>query len=137
MLAVLGVAAAVFLFTTWSSSRKSPQPHTEAAAQAEAGELVAPSAPLPPRTPDVAPPIETATEAPASRTGHGRWMAPAADTDEALDEEARLRGPSVGRFPDLPQEYWSELSRRNLEAKAERQRKLLEESLAPADPLAP
>lgn len=139
ILAVLGMAAAVFLFTTWSASRKSPEPHTEAAAQPAAGEPVELSAPVPPaRTPDVAPPSETATEtAAATRTGHGRWIAPVANTDEALDEEARLRGPSVGRFPDLPQEYWSELSRRNLEAKAERQRKLLEESLAPAAPLAP
>jgi len=138
VLAVLGVAAAVFLFTTWSSSRRSPQPHTETAAQSLPGEPVETSAPRPAPSPDVTPPSEAANEAPAtSRTGHGRWVAPEADTDEALDEEARLRGPSVGRFPDLPQEYWSELRRRDLESKAERQRQLIEQSLAPGESIAP
>ena len=138
VLAVLGVAAVVFLFITWSSSPKSPQVHTEAAAQSLPGEPVEASPPRPAQTSDVTPPSETANEEPAaSRTGHGRWVAPEADTDEALDAEARLRGPSVGRFPDLPQEYWSELRRRDLESKAERQRQLLEQSLSPENSLAP
>ncbi|HWO11050.1 MAG TPA: hypothetical protein VNN80_16260 [Polyangiaceae bacterium] len=139
ILAVLGVAAAVFLFTTSWSPRKSPEGHSEAAAQPVPGEAVEQNAPVPPaRTADLAPPSDTASEEPAAtRSGHGRWVAPAAGTDEALDEEARLRGPSVGRFPDLPQEYWSELRRRELEGKAERQRQLLEESLAPEPSLAP
>ena len=139
ILAVLGVAAAVFLFTTWWSPRKSPQQHTDAAAQPVPGEAVEQSAPVAPRrTADTAPPGETAGEEPAAtRTGHGRWVAPAAATDDAMDAEARLRGPSVGRFPDLPQEYWSELRRRELESKAERQQQLLEESLAPEPALVP
>jgi len=139
ILAVLGVAAAVFLFTTWWSPRKSPEGHNQVAAQPVPGEPVEESAPVPPaHKSDVAPPGEAASDEPAAaRSGHGRWVAPAAGTDEALDEEARLRGPSVGRFPDLPQEYWSELRRRELEGKAERQRQLLEESLAAEPSLAP
>lgn len=130
VIVLLGAAAAVFLFSYSRSPATAPQPHTEPAAQPVAADPVdRGSAPPPARVTDVAPPSESTSDEPAARRlGHGRWVPPTSDDETALDEEARLRGPSVGRFPDLPAEYWSELRRRDRESKAERQRQLAEEA---------
>lgn len=129
ILVLLGAAAAVFLFSYARSP--APQKHTEAAAQPVAAHGVdRGTAPSPARATDVAPPAAATTDEPAAhRGGHGRWFPPASADQAALDEEARLRGPSVGRFPDLPPEYWSELRRKDLESRAERQRQLAADML--------
>lgn len=133
ILLLLGAAAAVFLFSYARSPATGPEPHTQAAAQPVAANANDPSTGLAPaRATDVAPPTATTADEPsARRTGHGHWVPPAVEDETALDEEARLRGPSVGRFPDLPAEYWSELRRRDLESRAERQRQLATETLEP------
>lgn len=134
VIVLLGAAAAVFLFSYARSPATGPQPQLEAAAQPVTADgldqgVVPPSPPAPG---DAASNEATSADEPATRgLGHGRWVPPASTDQAALDEEARLRGPSVGRFPDLPAEYWSELRRRELEAKAERLRQLANESLAP------
>ncbi|HEU5073293.1 MAG TPA: hypothetical protein VFU02_03955 [Polyangiaceae bacterium] len=126
ILVLLGAAAAVFLFSYAWSPTSAPQAHTEPAAQPLPAAAVAPGPVAPPAAAgDVAPfTTETSDETTARRIGHGRWLPPVSDEAAALDAEARLRGPSVGRFPDLPAEYWSELRRRDLESRAERQRQL-------------
>ncbi len=132
ILLLLGAAAAVFLFSYARSPATAPQAPTEAAAQPLTDTVDRGSAPSPARANDFASPEATTTDAPAARrNAHGQWLPPAAGDETALDEEARLRGPSVGRFPDLPAEYWSELRRKELESRAERQRQLAAEALAP------
>ena len=126
VLALLGAAVAVFLFSYARSPSNPPQVHTEPAAQPVSHEAVDRGTPAPPaQAQDIAPPSETTTEEPAARrVGGGRWVAPTPEEEAALEAERRRLGPSVGRFPDLPAEYWSELRRREQEGRAEREREL-------------
>jgi len=126
VLALLGAAVAVFLFSYVRSPSTTPQVHTEPAAQPVPHDAVDRGTAAPPaRVDDAAPPTETTADEPAARRlSHGRWVAPTPEEQEALEEERRRLGPSVGRFPDLPAEYWSELRRREQEGRAEREREL-------------
>lgn len=132
LLLLLGAAAAVFLFSYARAPASAPQPmFTEAAAQPVAAPIDrgVPAAPAP--AAETANPEETTADRPTQRAAHDRRLPLTVAEESALDEEARLRGPSVGRFPDLPPEYWSELRRRELESRAERWRQLAVETPAP------
>jgi len=119
-LAALGALAAVFLFGYLR--RPAPPETVESATAAEPapGDPTLRTTAAAPGTPtSLASPAETTVEEPEQkqlRYWGPSTAAPEADSDDPMRGP---RGPSVGRFPDLPPEFWSELRRRELESRAE------------------
>lgn len=121
LLAALGALVAILLFTKfWSPAAPTP-PETAATAAPVVEQPNADAVARHPVQADPASPTaEQASEAPAGHTYRGPWLPPHPATDDDAEATRRARGPSVGRFPDLPPEHWSELRRKEREQRAQR-----------------
>lgn len=121
LVAALGALVAIFVFTKFWSPGTTALPNDEttaapAAAAPGSDPIAAP--PQPTGVDDPAAPPAESTDVPTKPSYHGPWLAPRPAAEDETEEQRRARGPSVGRFPDLPPEHWSELRRKERERRA-------------------
>ena len=133
LVAGLGALAAVFLIGYLRQPTPPRTVDSTTAAEPTPGDPTVRTSAAAPTTPaDVASSTETTAEEPVEKQLR-HWVPSTAvpEADYSDDPMRGPRGPSVGRFPDLPPEFWSEMRRRELERRAESAQQ------STADPLEP
>jgi len=119
LVAGLGALAAVFLIGYLRQPTPPKTVDSTTAAEPTPGDPTPRTSAAAP-TANVASSSETTAEEPAEKQlRHWLPSTGATEADDSDDPMRGPRGPSVGRFPDLPPEFWSEIRLRELERRGE------------------